>query len=312
MVRRVETTRSAQRAGETVGDASQPAGTVSLQPGESVAQLLARAGISGRKLVAYNRDYFRQAKAQYGQNVIKVGVPLYTHRPSREELRRDALEASRASSPAAAPQPMPGAFTNTTTTGARLRGQQPQQSRQQPNFFSWLFGGNRASSPAAPVRPSAPATVNGVAPPAHITSFVEQAVARVRGQVEAAGVDINHFTELVTRMIYKESGFDARAHNRKSGATGLMQLQPGTAASVAAESGLHYGGQRSLYDPQTNINLGVQYFADLCTRFNGDVRLAAAGYNCGPNRSALAAGQVPRFRETLAYVDFVVDGSSYA
>jgi hypothetical protein len=208
---------------------------------------------------------------------------------------------------------MAGAFTNTTTTGASLRGQQtqPQQPAEQPNLFSWLFG-NRPSSSSPSYSSSAPSSVNGVATPSHLTSFVDSAVARVQRQVENAGVDINHFRALVTRMIYKESRFNARAHNRKSGATGLMQLQPGTAASVAAENGLRYGGARSLYDPQTNINLGVQYFADLCQRFNGNVRLAAAGYNCGPNRSSLAAGQVPRFRETQEYVRFVVDGARVA
>lgn len=91
-----QTRRTAPRTIESHAPAAQREGTVSLRRGETLAQLLARAGISARQLLTYNKAYFRHAKAKYGKNVIEVGVPLFTHRPRRTELRQDALEPRRA------------------------------------------------------------------------------------------------------------------------------------------------------------------------------------------------------------------------
>ncbi|UPG94095.1 transglycosylase SLT domain-containing protein [Luteibacter aegosomatissinici] len=69
------------------------------------------------------------------------------------------------------------------------------------------------------------------------------------------------------------SGADAR---------GLMQLLPGTAATVAKKNGLGWSGGESLYEPTTNIVLGTRYLSEMAQRFNGAPWLASAAYNAGP------------------------------
>jgi soluble lytic murein transglycosylase len=82
---------------------------------------------------------------------------------------------------------------------------------------------------------------------------------------------------LVASLIRQESGFNERARS-PAGAKGLMQLMPDTARRMER------GAQRRLFDPNTNIRLGVRYFYGLIDRFAGDAELALAGYNAGPDR----------------------------
>lgn len=83
---------------------------------------------------------------------------------------------------------------------------------------------------------------------------------------------------LVAALIRQESGFNANARSRV-GARGLMQLMPHTARIMGNRK-----GNNSLFDPETNVKLGVRYFKNLLNRFDGDAELALAGYNAGPQR----------------------------
>lgn len=102
---------------------------------------------------------------------------------------------------------------------------------------------------------------------------------------------------LVQAVITAESGFNPNAVSRR-GATGLMQLMPDTAR--------RYGVQNS-FDPVENIHGGVRYLKDLLALFNGDVRLALAGYNAGENAVIRAGNRVPPYVETQNYVPKVID-----
>ncbi len=89
-------------------------------------------------------------------------------------------------------------------------------------------------------------------------------------------------TALIYGIIRQESGFDPRVRS-PVGATGLMQLMPGTAAVVARRMGVGYNLSQ-LYDPDYNMRLGSSYLAQMVDNFGGSYVMAVAAYNAGPGR----------------------------
>lgn len=99
---------------------------------------------------------------------------------------------------------------------------------------------------------------------------------------------------LVRAVIHAESAFNAKARSNK-GAQGLMQLMPGTAKDL---------GVRNAFDANQNIEGGVKYLAGLLKQFKGDIKLATAAYNAGPNAVKKYNG-IPPYAETKVYVERV-------
>jgi soluble lytic murein transglycosylase-like protein len=93
-----------------------------------------------------------------------------------------------------------------------------------------------------------------------------------------------------------ESGFNARAVSR-TGAVGLMQLMPATAARFGVANRL---------EPRDNVNGGARYLKFLMARFGQNMRLALAAYNAGEEAVDRNGGQIPPFSETMAYVPRVL------
>ncbi|RVT87332.1 lytic transglycosylase domain-containing protein [Rhodobacteraceae bacterium CCMM004] len=89
--------------------------------------------------------------------------------------------------------------------------------------------------------------------------------------------------ELALAIARRESEFDPGVASGV-GASGLMQLMPGTARDVAGELNLPYSRQRLFTDPVYNATLGSHYLAGLIERFGNNPILVSAGYNAGPGR----------------------------
>jgi soluble lytic murein transglycosylase-like protein len=106
-------------------------------------------------------------------------------------------------------------------------------------------------------------------------------------EAERAGLTLG----MVLAVIEVESGGRSRARSHRD-ARGLMQILPATGRALARDMGVPWRGPESLYDPVTNVRLGVVYLAQLLARF-GDVHTALAAYNAGPSRVArlLASGR---------------------
>lgn len=84
----------------------------------------------------------------------------------------------------------------------------------------------------------------------------------------------------VLGIMHQESEF--MADSRSSvGATGLMQLMPATAKILARGLHLHYEGDSTLLNINSNIGMGVAYLRDLLKQYRNDYILATASYNAG-------------------------------
>ncbi len=79
----------------------------------------------------------------------------------------------------------------------------------------------------------------------------------------------------------------------RAGARGLMQLMPATARRF---------GVTNIFDPAQNIDAGTKYLRFLLDMFDGDVRLALAGYNAGEGAVMKYGYKVPPYSETQEYV----------
>lgn len=111
------------------------------------------------------------------------------------------------------------------------------------------------------------------------------------GMIKTAAARHQVPEELVKAVIKVESNFNPQATSHM-GAMGLMQLMPGTARDL--------GVQRP-YDPAENINGGTKYLRELLDRYDGNVPMAVAAYNCG--MANVEKGHLPQ--ETRNYLQLV-------
>ncbi|HEY4067416.1 MAG TPA: transglycosylase SLT domain-containing protein [Burkholderiaceae bacterium] len=140
-----------------------------------------------------------------------------------------------------------------------------------------------------------------------------------RRQVVARSREIGLDPAYVYGLIRQESRFimDARSG---VGASGLMQIMPGTALWTAKKIGLDYS-HALIADRDVNLKLGTSYLKLVLDDFAGSQPMAAAAYNAGPGRPrrwregplldpAAWAENIP-FSETRDYVKKVLSNATY-
>jgi len=108
--------------------------------------------------------------------------------------------------------------------------------------------------------------------------------------VKASALKYNLDPSIIMGIIHTESMFNPRARSQTP-AFGLMQLVPGTGAreAYAKIHGISKSpSAKYLYDPQSNIQLGVAYFDILLNRYMNQIDhpesrtyCAVAAYNAG-------------------------------
>jgi soluble lytic murein transglycosylase-like protein len=158
-----------------------------------------------------------------------------------------------------------------------------------PSIFNHTIIALTTSHKASLKKPGADASASHASPYDHL----------ITDAASKHGVD----PDLIRLVIGKESRFKPNARSHKN-AQGLMQLIPDTAKRF---------GIKNPYDPQQNIEGGTRYLKWLLDRFDGDVKLALAGYNAGENAVKRFGNRVPPYRETEQYVKEIATayGSDY-
>jgi soluble lytic murein transglycosylase-like protein len=106
--------------------------------------------------------------------------------------------------------------------------------------------------------------------PSRHPSFWSEFIGRV---ADAAGID----PHLALQVAMHESDLNPHALNRSSGAIGMMQLMPATAAELGVDP----------HNVVQNIRGGIRYLHQQLAKF-GDTAQALAAYNWGPSHVAQA------------------------
>lgn len=164
-----------------------------------------------------------------------------------------------------------------------------------PQGPRWIAGGTPALSAAAAGEAAAEMAVDpDLAVPAHAIADAARQAGLVPAVYAAKVAELSRRFDLsptlIEALVWQESRWRANAVS-PVGARGLAQLMPGTARELGVDP----------RDPFANLEGGARYLRQQLDRFDGDIEKALAAYNAGPGR-VIAAGGIPRIRETQGYV----------
>jgi len=144
---------------------------------------------------------------------------------------------------------------------------------------------------SAPDPPPASTATVSVAPAAS-SPLTQSDIGEI---LSRASQEHNVDVDLLASIVKAESGGNTRAVSR-TGARGLMQLMPSTAATLGVHDSFH---------PEQNVRGGSTYIDSLLARYHDNLALALAAYNAGPAAVDKYRG-IPPYHETRAYVARVI------
>jgi soluble lytic murein transglycosylase-like protein len=154
-----------------------------------------------------------------------------------------------------------------------------------------------AALPVPAPTPPRPVKVYADTPPLFLArNYVESNPSRYSHHIQQAARITKVPVALLRAVISAESAFNPYALSA-TGAVGLMQLMPDTAARY---------GVKNRMDPSQNILGGARYLSDLMRLFNNNMHLAVAAYNAGEGSVLKYGRRIPPFPETVAYVPKVL------
>jgi soluble lytic murein transglycosylase-like protein len=169
--------------------------------------------------------------------------------------------------------------------------------------YKLFMKSRHVESRGVPDRSAEPAPIPGeadatAAPVLQITSGIPISLARRRyaDMITRVAREQKVDPALLHAVVTVESGYNPRAKSPK-GATGLMQLMPGTARQY---------GVSDIWDPLENLRGGARYLRALLGMFDNNLRLAIAAYNAGEGAVIRAGRAIPPYPETQAYVPRVL------
>jgi len=139
-------------------------------------------------------------------------------------------------------------------------------------------------------------------------------VVRWQAYINASAAKYQVPAVLIAGVMFQEShGLQKNAAGQlltsSTGAIGLMQVEPSTAAGMNL-NGVPLGANAlsALSNPITNIELGAMYLSEMYHQFGGDPVEAEAAYNAGPGAVNMAieqGGKVPPYTQTEDYVTLI-------
>lgn len=172
------------------------------------------------------------------------------------------------------------------------------EARRQAKGFARNFGPDGTplgvepeQVPPPDEKPAAVEAPRPVMPRREIEAAIYDTAMRYAGHgaLRTAGLSVTEWLRLFRANIEIESGYNQSAISR-TGAIGLGQLMPGTAAKLGVDP-------RNVHQ---NLDGSARYLLMLLDRF-GSKELALAGYNAGPE-AVTKYGGVPPYAETRGHV----------
>jgi soluble lytic murein transglycosylase-like protein len=118
---------------------------------------------------------------------------------------------------------------------------------------------------------------------------------------------------LLNAFIRQESRFRVVARNN-TGATGLMQVMPSTAAYITKQEVYNTPkGQRLLSNPKTNVDIGASYLQHLLdlNSVNNNLFSLAIAYNAGPGNLARWKREI-RADDPLLFIELIPSSETRA